>query len=68
MLHTPTLYLQATYDHMLCYLPCARDTLVKRCRRLIVQHQRDLEDEPIRLLKKGIVMVMMFLHKIKLFA
>lgn len=44
----------AVYDHILFYLPCAKDTLVKRCRTLVVQHQRDLEDEPMRLLKQEI--------------
>ena len=45
--------LQAVYDHILYYLPCAKDTLVKRCRALVVQNQRKLEEEPMRLLEEG---------------
>jgi len=42
------------YDHIVYYLPCAKDTLSKRCRGLVVQHQKGLEDEPMKLLQKGI--------------
>ena len=47
------IYCQVVYDHVLYYLPCAKDTLVKRCRALVVQHQRDLGDEPMQNLQKG---------------
>ncbi|XP_047125748.1 ubinuclein-1 isoform X1 [Hydra vulgaris] len=42
------------YEHVSFYLPCAKDTLRKRCQRLIVKDQQDLEDVPLKLLKEAI--------------
>eukprot|EP00111_Clytia_hemisphaerica_P000279 TCONS_00000713-protein len=48
----------AVYDHVTIFTPCARDTLLKRCRALLLQNQRDLEDGPIKKLKEEVAKAM----------
>uniref|UniRef100_A0A1B6C5K3 Ubinuclein middle domain-containing protein n=1 Tax=Clastoptera arizonana TaxID=38151 RepID=A0A1B6C5K3_9HEMI len=42
------------YSHLSCYLPCTKDTLMKRTKKLIIQREEDKLKEPIKKLKAAV--------------
>nr|CAD7394971.1 unnamed protein product [Timema cristinae] len=45
---------QAVYGHLASYLPCTKDTLMKRAKKLLLEHEEEKIKAPLRKLKDAI--------------
>nr|CAD7423272.1 unnamed protein product [Timema monikensis] len=49
---------QAVYGHLASYLPCTKDTLMKRAKKLLLEHEEEKIKAPLRKLKDAIDHIM----------